>query len=138
MLPSKRCNSMVGAQVALKSHIRDKALSNLHAGREGDATKERLRYSHFATDKVFGPLTKTQADLFAHSNPLRNDYQLDIKLIQHWNGSDWKAPNSQVKRLGSTSFSPAQVIKTQGVYNQRGVHTPRASNIRPSQAAQNY
>ena len=89
MLPSKRCNSMVsGAQVALKSHIRDKALSNLHAGREGDATKERLRYSHFATDKVFGPLTKTQADLFAHSNPLRNDYQLDIKPIQHWNGSD--------------------------------------------------
>ena len=135
LLPSKRCNSLVaGAQVVLKSHIRDKALSNLHAGREEISTKERLRFSHFATNKVFGPLAKTQAEFFAHSNPLRMDYQLDDKPIQHW-----KAPNPQVKRSFSSPYTtPAKVSKPQRGSFKGAVNTPKVSIIPPSQAAQNY
>ena len=137
MLPSKKCNSLVaGAEVALKSHIRDKALSNLHAGREEKSTKERLRYSHFATDKVFGPLAKTQAEFFAHSNPLRNEYLFDDKPIQHVN--DWKSPNPQVKRSFSSPYTSVKVSKPQRGAYKGGFSNPKVSLIPPSQAAQNY
>ena len=138
MLPSKRCNSLVsGAQVALKSHIRDKALSNLHSSREEKSTKERLRHSHFATNKVFGPLAKTQAEFFAHTNPLRLEYQLDDKPIQHWN--EWRAPNPQVKRSYSSPYTtPAKVSKSQRGSFRGAFNAPKVSLIPPSQAAQNY
>ena len=98
-------------------------MNNLDAGREEKSTKERLRYSHFATDKVFGPLAKFQAEFFAHSNPLRNDYLLDDKPIQHVN--DWKSPNPQVKRPFSSPYTSVKVSKPQRGDFKGGLVTPR-------------
>ena len=134
MLPTKRAFAYAsGAELNIKSHIRDKALDQLHGGREELSTKESLRHSHFGSPKLFGPLAKEHLEHLADSNTNRDDYRLSTKprlgAIQ-----GWKAPNSQVKRHNSFSF--ATPSKSKMSHKGGSVHS-RISNITPSQAAQN-
>ena len=134
MLPTKRAfASASGAELNIKSHIRDKALDQLHGGREERSTKESLRHSHYGSRNLFGPMAKEHLDHLADNNPNRESYLLDNKP-RSWIRQGEKAPNSQFKRQNPSHYPTSNKSKK----TQRGgsVHS-RVSHISPSQAALN-
>ena len=134
MLPTKRAFATAsGAELNIKSHIRDKALDQLHGGREERSTKESLRHSHYGSRNLFGPMAKEHLDHLADNNPNREAYLLDNKPKSWFRQGD-KAPNPQFKRQNPSYYNTSNKSnKTQ----RGGSVLSRISHISPSQAAQN-
>ena len=158
-----RANAFTSSmQVLMKDSIRTETLNNLDGPEE---TKKELRFSHFATQKVFGPLSAkfepfVQPTSHAHRRYLlcpkgsgynynnynnRNNYSNPSGFSNQQKRSanpSWNASRNNVAKQSMKAISPQEVLrKSRGGYNnqQRPFHGGRGNGKKRFQHQyQNY
>ena len=77
LISSYRTGAMLQSiQVMAKDSLRDETLDNLHGHSE---TKRNLRYSHYASDNMFGPLSSDFEPYVSPSSASHEKYKLSAK-----------------------------------------------------------
>ena len=127
-------------QILLKGVIREEALSNLYGQPTAEETKKHLRYSHWASPKLFGPLptsfiqyllpnSNAQARYLLYSEPKKvsygstTGYHSASKSNKRPSLSNWTSSAPKKGRISDPPktqiVAPAEALKLSGSQRAR-------------------
>ena len=128
---------LTGTQIILKGAIRDEALSKLYGQPSAEETKTHLRYSHWASPNLFGPLPSAFAGYLLPTSHAQAKYLLYAQPAPSSSKGQQALSSSSKKRSASSSW-PKASKKAKVVTPTQLVTPAEVLNLSKSKKANNF